>query len=214
MNAKTLLDKAEKITVWRRGGQWAPNKPLLLLYALARIEQGKDRLFKYAEVHEPLGDLLREFGPPRKVVHPEFPFWRLKPDDIWQVEWPPPPPVRKRRTQDVSAAKPLKEEVEAGFPPKSFGISSFAAWRKRCGVCGFDVQLGGSPLAPNAAHIRWKLAGGPGSTMMVWPFVPCTIDCSTAVRSPFSRTQRRRNGARWRSWFPIWRQAPGASTSR
>ena len=213
MNAKTLLDKVEKITVWRRGGQRAPNKPLLLLYALARIEQGKERLFKYAEVHEPLGDLLREFGPPRKVVHPEFPFWRLKPDDIWQVEWPPPLQVRERRTQDVSAAKLIEEEVEAGFPTEvqqlleedptlrlrvaqmlldthfpntlhediqsAIGLDAewettkrrvrdpefrhkvLAAWRNRCGVCGFDVRLGGTPLALDAAHIRWKQAGGP-----------------------------------------------------
>ena len=213
MNAETLLDKLGQITVWRRRGQRAPNKPLLLLYALARIEQGKDRLFKYAEVHEPLGDLLREFGPPRKVVHPEYPFWRLENDGVWQVEWPPPLQVRERRTQDVSAARLIEEDVEAGFPPEvhsllkddpdlrrrvarmlldahfpntlhediqsAIGLDTewettkrrvrdpefrqkvLAAWRNRCGVCGFDVRLGTTPLALDAAHIRWKQAGGP-----------------------------------------------------
>jgi putative restriction endonuclease len=213
MNAKLLLDKLEKITTWKRREQRAPNKPLLLLYALARIEQGKTRLFKYSEVHEPLGNLLREFGPPRTVVHPEYPFWRLENDGVWQVAWPPPLQVRERRTQDVSAATLMEEEVEAGFPPQvqkllekdpdlrrrvarmlldahfpttlhediqsavgldtewettrrrvrdpEFRSKVLAAWRNRCGVCGFDVRLGRTSLALDAAHIRWKQAGGP-----------------------------------------------------
>ncbi len=30
---------------------------------------------RYGETAEPLGALLREFGPSRKAVHPSFPFW-------------------------------------------------------------------------------------------------------------------------------------------
>jgi len=29
--------------------------------------------------------LLFEFGPPRKAYHPEYPFWRLQNDGVWEV---------------------------------------------------------------------------------------------------------------------------------
>jgi putative restriction endonuclease len=35
------------------------------------------------------------------------------------------------------------------------------AYEHRCAVCGFDVRLGNSQLAVEAAHIKWYQAGGP-----------------------------------------------------
>ena len=40
----------------------------------------------YRLVDERLGDLLREFGPPRKAIHTEFPFWRLQGDRVWVLD--------------------------------------------------------------------------------------------------------------------------------
>lgn len=40
----------------------------------------------YRLVDERLGELLREFGPPRKAVHTEFPFWRLQHDGVWELD--------------------------------------------------------------------------------------------------------------------------------
>ena len=74
------------INVWRRGGQRAPHKPLLLLMTLARVQRGESRLAPFASIEEPLTTLLREFGPQRQSYHPEFPFWRLQNDgDFWEV---------------------------------------------------------------------------------------------------------------------------------
>ena len=39
----------------------------------------------YRLVDARLGELLREFGPPRKAVHTEFPFWRLQRDGVWEL---------------------------------------------------------------------------------------------------------------------------------
>jgi len=35
------------------------------------------------------------------------------------------------------------------------------AYKYRCAVCGFDVRVGDSLVALEAAHIKWHQAGGP-----------------------------------------------------
>ena len=38
------------------------------------------------DAEEPLKELLTDFGPRRKVLHPENPFWHLQTDDLWEVD--------------------------------------------------------------------------------------------------------------------------------
>jgi putative restriction endonuclease len=63
----------------------APHKPLLILYALGKLLEGQDEI-KFKDFCEPFKDLLQEFGPPRKVYHPEFPFCFLRSEEFWEVE--------------------------------------------------------------------------------------------------------------------------------
>ncbi len=35
------------------------------------------------------------------------------------------------------------------------------AYEYRCAICGFDVRMGHHPVALEAAHIKWHVAGGP-----------------------------------------------------
>lgn len=74
------------LQVWQRRGQRAPHKCLLALWAIGRCLSGESRMASYRLVDERLGQLLREFGPPRKSVHTEFPFWRLQADGVWVLE--------------------------------------------------------------------------------------------------------------------------------
>jgi putative restriction endonuclease len=70
-SSKTLEQAIAHITIWRKGEQRAPHKPLLLLYVLANYQQGHARLFDYGtEVHEQLLSLLERFGPQRKAHYP------------------------------------------------------------------------------------------------------------------------------------------------
>jgi putative restriction endonuclease len=42
MDSKSIFSKFENLTVWKRGGERAPHKPLLALYALScAIQQDK-----------------------------------------------------------------------------------------------------------------------------------------------------------------------------
>ena len=43
----------------------------------------------------------------------------------------------------------------------NFRANILRAYEYKCAVCGFDVQLGTSPIALEASHIRWRQANGP-----------------------------------------------------
>ncbi len=78
-SAKSLQKLLSEITVWRKGEQRAPHKPLLVLYALSQYRNGHARLFDYAsEIQPVLHALLERYGPQRREYRPDMPFWRLK----------------------------------------------------------------------------------------------------------------------------------------
>jgi putative restriction endonuclease len=109
----TVLTRFDELNIWRQGDQRAPHKPLLVLYALGRWQQGKAEL-TYAEAEPELTALLREFGPPRKSDHPEQPFWRLQRDGVWTVTAPPDLPMKTG--DDIPRVTALRShDVSAGF---------------------------------------------------------------------------------------------------
>ncbi len=81
---QSLLEKFSKLRMWRHGGRTAPHKPLLTLYALGQFSQGRHAL-PFVEVDPALRALLRVFGPKRRSIHTEYPFWRLQNDGLWTV---------------------------------------------------------------------------------------------------------------------------------
>jgi len=121
-----LLEKIEKINVWKKRGQRAPHKPLLLLLALSKCYNGEDRLIDYNVVDEKLRDLLIDFGPTRKSIHPEYPFWRLQNDGLWNVTPNTSLPFRKC-SSDVPRRALIKHKTKGGFTPE---IYSFLAEHK------------------------------------------------------------------------------------
>ncbi len=82
------MDWVERVTgvnQWSRGGERAPHKPLLLLYALGCFQRQGGRPIPFSAAEADLKRLLREFGPPRKTS-PGYPFHHLAKDGIWLVE--------------------------------------------------------------------------------------------------------------------------------
>jgi putative restriction endonuclease len=110
-----ITDRVRKLNVWKRGGERAPHKPLLLLLALARITQGCERLATFGELQKPLTRLLRRYGPSRKSVHPEYPFWRLQTDDLWEVTNSD-GLIRRVGSSDPKKSELLRTTVYGGFP--------------------------------------------------------------------------------------------------
>ena len=101
------------LNMWRRRGEQAPHKPLLVLLALRHSQEESDRLRLFQDLEEPLTALLRKYGTDRKGVHPEYPFWRLE-QEIWEVI---PRTGMKLRTghSDPPKAELLKAGAQGGF---------------------------------------------------------------------------------------------------
>ena len=85
MSPEQFIERINHLTMWKRGDQRAPHKPLLLLLMLGRVSQGSAGQLGYREVKSELVALLKRFGPHREVHHPEAPFGRLVNDGIWEV---------------------------------------------------------------------------------------------------------------------------------
>lgn len=107
-SSKTLEQAIADITIWRKGEQRAPHKPLLLLYVLAKYQQGHARLFDYGtEVRDQLHSLLERFGPQRAQYRPDMPFWRLQGDGFWELR-----NAERCSTSGTSKQPPAGELVE------------------------------------------------------------------------------------------------------
>jgi hypothetical protein len=66
-------------------GRSAPHKPLLVLFALGRAQQGLVRLTPFAELESPLRTLMSAVGVSSEDPLPD-PYWRLQNDgDVWEV---------------------------------------------------------------------------------------------------------------------------------
>ncbi len=110
-----ILARFDDLNTWRQGDQRAPHKPLLVLYALGRWQQGKAEV-TFAEAEPDLTALLREFGPPRKSDHPEQPFWRLQRDGVWTVHAPADLPLKTG--DDIPRVTAMRShDVRGGFSP-------------------------------------------------------------------------------------------------
>lgn len=116
MTRDEFLARLDRVRQWRRGNQRAPHKPLLLLLALGRVSRGQPRLTAYADVHDALRRLLADYGPPRRVHHPNMPFWRLQKDGIWEI--PEADRVSPRAGGDVSPKALLDVGAHGGFPAR------------------------------------------------------------------------------------------------
>ena len=124
-----LLRRFEALNVWQSGDQRAPHKPLLALWAIGRCLRGEPRLAPYQLVDRELRGLLRRFGPHRRVIHTEDPFWRMQRDDVWEVDRP----KLVRTNRDGGAAKSdLKHhQIRGGLTEDDYETLQSDPWLAR-----------------------------------------------------------------------------------
>jgi putative restriction endonuclease len=113
-----IKEKFDAITVWKRGER-APHKPLLALYAIGRALRGEPRMVEYAQVDQDLRKLLIEFGPRRQSYHPEYPFWHLQSDGLWELSETRGLVKRLGKNSPTKMAL-LTNSVQGGFPPEGY----------------------------------------------------------------------------------------------
>ncbi|ESA37381.1 restriction endonuclease [Leptolyngbya sp. Heron Island J] len=102
MNQEEILKYFSNLNIYRRGNRRAPHKPLLILIAISKFQQGQINL-SYEEIEQALKPLLNAYAPPVSGSHqPELPYWYLQSDKLWEV----------------SDAETLPRQL-GGFPKKS-----------------------------------------------------------------------------------------------
>jgi putative restriction endonuclease len=116
MDSKSIFSKFENLTVWKQGSKRAPHKPLLALYALSCAIQQDKRLLPFSELNAKLFELLYEFGSPQKTYRPEYPFWRMQKDGIWEVKSPEPVEWQLTSSGDAKKSQLLQHNAHGGFP--------------------------------------------------------------------------------------------------
>ena len=102
------------LRVWHANGQRAPHKALLALWAIGRCIRGEPRLVAYDVVDRELASLLRCFGPRRKTVHTEYPFWRMRNDQLWEI--PNASSVSVTSKGDAKKRNLREQGIQGGFP--------------------------------------------------------------------------------------------------
>jgi putative restriction endonuclease len=107
------LQKVRSIQSWQSGGLRAPHKPLLLLYALGRFQRIGQATIPFAEAATPLKDLLLEYSPTGPALHPEYPFYYLQNDGLWQIN----PPIATAPGRSPSAGQLRAAGVVGSLPP-------------------------------------------------------------------------------------------------
>jgi hypothetical protein len=110
-----LLEAITGLRRWTRDGRAAVHKPLLLLLALERVRRGLPRLVSFVEVEPQLRALITEFSPMPGPSHPEYPFWRLQADGLWDVPEASQLPSRASNS-DPPVSVLRARRVEGGLP--------------------------------------------------------------------------------------------------
>lgn len=116
MTREEILQAFDRMRVWQRGDQRAVHKPLLVLFALARVGAGGTATIDWNEAEPRLKELLDEFGPDGSANSRHYPFWHLQTDGLWQLEGP-----ANILARPPSATPTLTElrnnHIQGGFPP-------------------------------------------------------------------------------------------------
>ncbi len=216
MTDQEILDRFRRLSVWQRGGERAPHKPLLILLSLGEITRAGSRLLGFREIDPVLRELLERFGPPRGSYKSHYPFWRLRNDGVWEVEKPQQfevgdgsgdarrsdllrqgarggiiPEIHDRLMRRPDLCRLVARELlDAHFPSSmhddilaavgldleegpnaracardpEFRRAVLAAYENHCAVCHASIRLHDRTIGLEAAHIKWRQAGGPDVT--------------------------------------------------
>ena len=119
---RQFLENLRNIQQWARGSRRAPHKPLLLLVALARIQHEDEQFVSFADIDDPLANLLHVYGPPSKVSRPKThePFSRLTGDSLWELRTQSGCVIDS--TVNFGRRQLINDGIVGGFPDEIFQL--------------------------------------------------------------------------------------------
>lgn len=110
--ADDLLKRFDSIRVFARGGKLAPHKPLLLLYALAKLKSENAERISFTDAEAVVSPLIQTYGPFNAKTTVAYPFARLANDksNIWWID-----EYEKNASGDLNLIEARDRKLEAGF---------------------------------------------------------------------------------------------------
>ena len=130
MDRGEWLERIGSMRQWHASGTRAPHKPLLILYALARLQRTGSSQVSFAEAEAPLKQLLVEYGPPGTRPTPQYPFVRLANDGLWEI-----------RADDGSTPSDNVGQLRANGATGRFAPEFEAALTLDPGLCALVARL-------------------------------------------------------------------------
>ena len=122
MNQKqSFLERIEKVTVYKRGNERAPHKPLYLLQCIAAAQHGLARLQPFTQIEKTLREALIQFGLSTSSVSPQYPFWRLQNDGL-AVVVPSGPYEFRKQASDPTKKSLVENDAHGGLIESDFDL--------------------------------------------------------------------------------------------
>lgn len=116
MTRDEIIQAFDRMRVWQRGDQRAPHKPLLVLFALAKVSAGDTAMIDWNDAEPRLKALLEEFGPDGSGASRHYPFWHLRTDGLWLLDGPA--NILGRSPGATPTLSELRDNhIKGGFPP-------------------------------------------------------------------------------------------------
>jgi putative restriction endonuclease len=116
MTREEILQAFDRMRVWQRGDQRAVHKPVLVLFALAKVGAGGTAMMDWNDAEPHLKELLEEFGPTDSSKTRHNPFWHLRTDGLWRLEGPE--SILARAPSATPTLSELRDNhIRGGFPP-------------------------------------------------------------------------------------------------
>jgi len=174
MTPGELIERFSSLNTWGASGKRAPNKPLLVLFALGKLETDNVRRLTFSACETPYQNLLRKFGSTGKSrPHPEYAFYRLKNDCgglIWSIH-DPNQVLKENAAGDVRISDFRQSPTGAGFSSEVLD-----AFEQNPGLIGKIAERVLSAHFPKSLHSEILDAVGLASTKLDQPFSPAGPD--------------------------------------
>jgi putative restriction endonuclease len=132
-----LLSRIEDMRRYTRGDYVAPNKPITLLWALARLEEEEPRICRFATAEPELQPLLDAYA--RYRTSPVHAFWALRTDGFWEVAWEG--DLTFRRQSREPPVTWMRAKASGGFTEEVFALLTAELELRRAATLLLREQL-------------------------------------------------------------------------
>ncbi|MFJ5230503.1 HNH endonuclease [Kitasatospora sp. NPDC088391] len=116
-----ICAKAGRLRVNRREGLPGRHQPILLLWAIRRAAEGRERLTRWHEVRAELAEVLAEYNREGAGPTPEYPFLGLRGSGLWEVHGPAGEEVPRARGR-LPKAWLDEHDPQGGLVPEVYAL--------------------------------------------------------------------------------------------